>query len=234
MIPTCSALTSVTCSSENTLTVPDPALESLWSLLLCSLTPFFHIFLMPSLLVSVFFPRSEVLLALLHVVQDCYRIIEWFALEGTFKDHVVQPLCREQGPLPPAQGAPSPIQPGLEPCHGGGSHSFSGKPGPGPHHPDRDEFLPYIQCNSTLFQFKAIAPCPVTTGPGKKSLSIFLISPFQVLKALGEVYVFQEVVVFQFFELIFSSLGLFHISVKNFQLTVSAKPWLSLVFMSYL
>jgi len=29
-----------------------------------------------------------------------------------------------QGPLPPGQVAPSPIQPGLEHCQGGGSHSF--------------------------------------------------------------------------------------------------------------
>jgi len=26
--------------------------------------------------------------------------------------------CHGQGPLPPAQGAPSPVQPGLEPCQG--------------------------------------------------------------------------------------------------------------------
>jgi len=48
------------------------------------------------------------------------------------------------GTLPPAQGAPSPVQPGLEPCQGGGSHSCSGQPGPGPHHPQGAEFLPSI------------------------------------------------------------------------------------------
>jgi len=41
-------------------------------------------------------------------------------------DPPVSPPCPGQGPLPPAQAAPSPIQPGLEPCQGGGSHSFSG------------------------------------------------------------------------------------------------------------
>ena len=43
--------------------------------------------------------------------------------------------CHQQGHLPPDQGAQSSIQPGLEPCQGGGSHSFSGQPGPGFHHP---------------------------------------------------------------------------------------------------
>ena len=41
--------------------------------------------------------------------------------------HPVPRPCPGQGPLPPAQGAPSPVQPGLEPCQGGGSHSFSGQ-----------------------------------------------------------------------------------------------------------
>jgi len=59
-------------------------------------------------------------------------------------DHPVPPPCPGQGPLPPEQGAPSPAQPGLEPCQGGGSHSFSGQPGPGPHHPHREELLPWI------------------------------------------------------------------------------------------
>jgi len=56
-------------------------------------------------------------------------------------DHPVPPSCHGQGPLPPAQGAPSPVQPGLEPCQGGGSHSSSGQPGPGPRHPHGEEFL---------------------------------------------------------------------------------------------
>ncbi|CAM9495076.1 unnamed protein product, partial [Bubo scandiacus] len=40
------------------------------------------------------------------------------------------PLCHEQGHLPLAQVAQSPVQPGLEHCQGGGSHSFSGQPVP--------------------------------------------------------------------------------------------------------
>ena len=56
--------------------------------------------------------------------------------------HLIPPPCHGQGPLPPAQGAPSPVQPGLEPCQGGGSHSSSGQPGPGPHHSHCRQFLP--------------------------------------------------------------------------------------------
>ena len=55
-----------------------------------------------------------------------HRIREWFGLEGTLKIIWFQPPCHEQGHLPPAQGAQSSIQPGLEHCQGGGSHSFSG------------------------------------------------------------------------------------------------------------
>lgn len=41
--------------------------------------------------------------------------------------------------------------------------------------------LPYLQCKPTLFLIKATAPCPVTTGPGKKSFSVFLVSPLYIL-----------------------------------------------------
>jgi len=37
-------------------------------------------------------------------------------LEGTLQTIWLQPPCHEQGHLPPAQGAQSSIQPGLEPC----------------------------------------------------------------------------------------------------------------------
>ena len=83
--------------------------------------------------------------------------------------------CPGQGPLPPAQAAPSPIQSGLEPCQGGGSHSFSGQPGPVP--VNVKKLLPYIQSKPTFFQFRIITPCPVTKGPGKKSFTIFLVIP---------------------------------------------------------
>ncbi|KAK4806793.1 hypothetical protein QYF61_005589 [Mycteria americana] len=49
------------------------------------------------------------------------------------------------------------------------------------------KFLPYVQSKPTLFQFVTNAPCPVTTGPGKKSFSIFLISPLYILKGHNKV-----------------------------------------------
>ena len=42
--------------------------------------------------------------------------------------------------------------------------------------------LPYIQSKFTLFWFKTITPCPITTGPAKKLAPIFLTSPLQVLE----------------------------------------------------
>jgi len=68
-----------------------------------------------------------------------HRIIEWFGLEGTLKLIWFQPPCREQGHLPLDQVAQSSIQPGPEHCQGGGSHSFSGQSGPGPHRPHSEE-----------------------------------------------------------------------------------------------
>jgi len=79
-----------------------------------------------------------------------HKTIVRFGLEGTLQTILFQPPCHGQGPLPPAQGAPSPIQSGLEPCQGGGSHSSSGQPGPGPTHPPREAFLPSIQSKPPL------------------------------------------------------------------------------------
>ena len=73
-----------------------------------------------------------------------YRIIDWFGLEATLKIIQFQSPCHEQGHLPLDQVAQSSIQPGLEHCQEGGSHSFSGQPVPVPHHPQGEEFLPYI------------------------------------------------------------------------------------------
>jgi len=94
------------------------------------------------------------------------------------KDHLVPtPSCHGQGHLPPDQAAQSSIQPGLEHCQEGGSHSFSGQPVPVPHHHYSKKFLPSIQPKPILFQFKTIIPRPVTTGLSEKSSS-FLLAPF--------------------------------------------------------
>ncbi|KAK4818789.1 hypothetical protein QYF61_019135 [Mycteria americana] len=125
-----------------------------------------------------------------------YRIIERFGLEGTFKDHLVQPPCHGQGHLSLDQVAQSTIQPGLEHFQGGGIHNFSEQSVPVAYHPHCKKFLPYVQSKSTLFQFQTIAPCPITTGLGHNKVSLKpsllqaeqpqLSQPFFI----GEVHVF--------------------------------------------
>lgn len=53
--------------------------------------------------------------------------------------------------------------------------NFCGQPAS--HQPHVQKVLPFIQFKSTFLEFKTIAPCPTATGLGKKSFSIFLISP---------------------------------------------------------
>ena len=57
-----------------------------------------------------------------------------FELEGTFKGHVVQLLCDEQGHLQLDQVAQSLLQPDLECLQGRSIHRISGQPVPVPHH----------------------------------------------------------------------------------------------------
>ncbi|KAK4823976.1 hypothetical protein QYF61_008595 [Mycteria americana] len=71
------------------------------------------------------------------------RIVERFGLEGTFKGHLVQPRCNEQGHLQLDQVAQSPVQPGLECFQGWSIYHLSGQPVPVFHHPQCKEFLPY-------------------------------------------------------------------------------------------
>jgi len=54
------------------------------------------------------------------------RIIECFGLEGTFRGHLAQPPCSEQGHLQLDQSAQSSIQPGLECSQGWGISHLSG------------------------------------------------------------------------------------------------------------
>ncbi|KAK4817094.1 hypothetical protein QYF61_027925 [Mycteria americana] len=99
-------------------------------------------------------------------------IIEWFGLEGTFKGHLVQPPCKKQGHLQLDQVAQSPFQPGLECFQGWGIYHLSGQP---------------VPSESTIFYFKTITPCLITTDPTKNSVPFFLISPLQVLKGRNKV-----------------------------------------------
>ncbi|KAK4815157.1 hypothetical protein QYF61_017598 [Mycteria americana] len=71
------------------------------------------------------------------------RIIDWVGLAGTFKGHLVQPPCNEQGHLHLDQVAQSPVQPGLERFQGWGISHLSGQPGPVFHHPQHKTCLPY-------------------------------------------------------------------------------------------
>ena len=51
-----------------------------------------------------------------------HRLLEWVG-----RDLIDNLVPGDKGPLPPARGARSPVQPGLKHCQGGGSHSFSGQ-----------------------------------------------------------------------------------------------------------
>jgi len=76
-----------------------------------------------------------------------------------------RPSSSQLGPLPPAQGAPSPVQPGLEPCQGEGSHSFSGQLGQG---------LTSLQlCFSSWLTWPLLSfgDFPAPEVPGKRSSS---------------------------------------------------------------
>lgn len=81
-----------------------------------------------------------------------------------------QPSCHGQGFYPLDQTAQIPIQPVLEHFQQGGIHSVSEQPVPVFHYPHCKIFLPYVQSKSTFIQFKTIASCTVSTGPGKSLL----------------------------------------------------------------
>jgi len=106
-------------------------------------------------------------------------------------DHPVPPPGHGQGPLPPAQGAPSPVQPGLEPCQGGGNHSFSGQPGPGPLHPHSEEFVSNLNLPSFSLKLSlhALVPSPspalLWTPSGTGSCSKVSFPPSRGVLALG-------------------------------------------------
>jgi len=53
-----------------------------------------------------------------HSQLTSHRIIECFGLEGTFRGHLVQRPCSEQGHLQLDQVAQSVVQPGLESFQG--------------------------------------------------------------------------------------------------------------------
>jgi len=82
---------------------------------------------------------------------DNHRIIECFGLEGTFRGHLAQSLCNEQGHLSLHQVAQSSVQPDLDCFQGWGIYHLSGQPIPVFHHPHYKKCLLYIWSKSTLF-----------------------------------------------------------------------------------
>ena len=70
------------------------------------------------------------------------RITELLELEGTFKGHLVQLTCNEQGCAQLHQVVQGLIQPGLESLQGQDIH-ISGQPIPVPHHPHCKTLFPY-------------------------------------------------------------------------------------------
>lgn len=106
-------------------------------------------------------------------------------MEGTFEIYQAQSPCLDQA-------IQSCTQPGLGHIQSWGTHSFSGQPVPVVSPPHSKELLPYIQSKFTCFSLK-LFPCPVSTGLGKKRLSIFLVIPLQVLKSSNKVFLIPSV-----------------------------------------
>ena len=116
-----------------------------------------------------------------------HRIIECFELEGTFRGHLAQPPCSEQGYLQPEQVAQSPIQPDLECFQGWDLHYLSGH---------------LFQCFITLI-VKNVFPASSLNLPSlslkplllvsqqassfaKKAFTTFPLGPLQVLKGCSK------------------------------------------------
>ena len=96
------------------------------------------------------------------------------------KDHLIPPPHIHIPHVPPGQAAPSPTQPGLGHCQGWGTPSSSGQPGPGPQHPQMEEFLPNASPKPPPCQAPAGAPRPVPPALTKSPSPAFL-PPLQAL-----------------------------------------------------
>ena len=77
-------------------------------------------------------------------LSDLIRLIESLELEGTFKGHLVQLLCNDQGYSQLDQVAQVLIQPRLESLQGWDIHHISGQPVPVLYHPHCKRLFPYI------------------------------------------------------------------------------------------
>ena len=77
-----------------------------------------------------------------------HTVIELFELEGTYKGHLVQLSCNEQGHLQLHQVTQSPVQSDLGCLQGWVIYHLYGQPVPVLY---CKKFLPYIQSKSSLF-----------------------------------------------------------------------------------
>ena len=90
----------------------------------------------------------------------------------------------QSNPLPkqghPQQAAQHRVQAGLEYLQRRRLHSLPGQPGPGLHHPQREEVLPQVQLELPLLQFVPVAPCPVAGHRWTESGPVLLTPTLQI------------------------------------------------------
>ena len=86
-----------------------------------------------------------------------HRITEWQGLEGTSVGHPAQHPAQAGSPR---AGCTAPRPGGLDYLQRRRLHNLPGQPGPGLHHPQREEVLPHVQLELPLLQFVPVAPCP--------------------------------------------------------------------------
>ena len=105
------------------------------------------------------------------------------------KDHLIPTTPPWAGTPSTSPGCSELIQPGLEHCQGGDSHSFSGQPAPGPYHLMVKNFFLISNLNLPSFSLK---PLPLVLSlvdrtsspvPCRKSQSSSLVGPFRYWKA---------------------------------------------------
>ena len=103
--------------------------------------------------------------------------MEFLRLEGTFKGHLVQFPCNEQGHTQVDRGAQGLIQPCLENLQGWGINHISRQSVSVPQCPHCKTHFPYIQPKSILFNLEITSLCSITTDPAKESVLFFPVAP---------------------------------------------------------
>lgn len=118
--------------------------------------------------------------------------MEWSRLERTFKGHLVQPFCNEQGYLPLEQLAQNPIQPDHECFQGWSIHQLPGNEElPLFYHPHNEKFLITPSLNPSTFSLKPFL-LVLSEQALLRSPPTFLISPLWVLKGCKKVSLWKS------------------------------------------